>query len=261
MTWYREAFGAHYAVLYAHRDTAEARRCVAWLLARLPLRDGPVLDLGCGAGRHLALLREAGVRAVGLDLSADLLAAARRRAGVAAPLLRGDMRALPLRDGRLAAVLSLFTAFGYFGALADHDPVLAEVARVLAPGGWWVLDYLDAAAVRRELAAGPRADAGGRGPLRWRARRFLAPGGDRVVKEIAVTPAPGEREAAARLGIPPGGRRFREEVALFTPEELAPRAGAHGLRLEEVAGDYDGSPATPGAPRRIMLLRREATTG
>ena len=64
---------------------------------------------------------------VGIDLSPELLAAARERRPRAA-LVRGDMRALPLRGGSCAAVLSLFTAFGYFGDLAAHADLLAPVA-------------------------------------------------------------------------------------------------------------------------------------
>ena len=52
-----------------------------------------------------------------------------------------------------SAVLSLFTTFGYFGGVRAHDPVVREVARVLAPGGHWFLDFLDServAAAERE---------------------------------------------------------------------------------------------------------------
>ena len=126
--WFQAAFGAHYTLLYAHRDETEARRCLELLPSLAPVM-GPGLDLGCGDGRHLQLVRQAGQEAVGLDLSAHLLALAVDRIGAGAPLVRGDMRHLPLVSGGFQTVLSLFTAFGYFGAPEANAEPVAEVAR------------------------------------------------------------------------------------------------------------------------------------
>ena len=73
----------------------------------------------------------------GLDYSRHLLAVARRRGQ--SPRLRyvhGDMRRLPARwSGRFDAVLNLYTSFGFFLDPRDDARVMAEFARVLAPGG------------------------------------------------------------------------------------------------------------------------------
>jgi len=258
MSWFETAFGAHYPLLYAHRDAAEAAAAVGALERLAPLGGDPCLDLGCGAGRHLAFLARDRRQVVGLDLSMALLVAAGATAAAAgAALVRGDMRRLPLRDGRFGAVLSLFTAFGYFGPLREHAGVIAEIARVLRGGGHWYLDYLNCAKVRRELAA---ADA----PRRWRESGPLAIGeerslaGDRVVKQVLVRPRPGQAAAAAALGVPAAGLAYAEEVALFAPDELDALAAAHGLRRAAAAGGYAGeSFADPEAPRWLLAYRRE----
>jgi SAM-dependent methyltransferase len=259
MRWYEVAFGPHYPLLYAHRDAAEAARAIA-LLARLaPLGAGPVLDLACGAGRHLGPLAAVGAPVVGVDLSLPLLHEARREL-TAGPgriaLLRADMRAVPLRDGTVTAVVSLFTSFGYFGPLAAHAGVLAEVARLLAPGGHWFLDYLNCAAVRHELA-GVARPARRRliGGLEVAESRRLEP--DRVVKTIVLR-ADASAGEKARAGVPPEGLAYTEEVALFALSELDELAAAVGLRRIAAAGDYDGGPLTDDSPRWIVAYRREA---
>jgi SAM-dependent methyltransferase len=96
-----------------------------------------ILDVPCGQGRHAHLLAEAGFDVDGLDYSADLLAKARAR-GTSSRLryTKGDMRKLPARwTGRFDAVLNLFTSFGFFAEPSDDARVVAEFARVLAPGG------------------------------------------------------------------------------------------------------------------------------
>jgi ubiquinone/menaquinone biosynthesis C-methylase UbiE len=95
-----------------------------------------VLDLGCGTGQLTADLaaRFPGAEVLGLDLSADMLAFARRR--LAQPrLLRANVYALPIADGALDLVTSTISYHWYLEPLR----ALAEIRRVLRPGGHFVL--------------------------------------------------------------------------------------------------------------------------
>lgn len=88
---------------------------------------GPVIDLGCGAGRYLA---ELGDPVVGVDATEAMLHLAARRER---PLVRGDLEALPFADG---AIAGLFARHSYL-----HVPkgrllgAFSEALRVLRPGG------------------------------------------------------------------------------------------------------------------------------
>ncbi|WP_406478789.1 class I SAM-dependent methyltransferase [Streptomyces platensis] len=143
MTTLQEEFlrtfhAAHPAVTVramAHGKTADGRSSYELLRDRVSECDR-VLDLGCGDGLLLELLaaRPAGAPSVlaGLDLSAEELALARRRPGLAAADLRpGRAQQLPFADGWFDGCVS-HMALMLMGAA---ERVAAEVARVLAPGG------------------------------------------------------------------------------------------------------------------------------
>lgn len=90
-----------------------------------------VLDLGCGPGRDLALLRGRGLATAGLDLSAGMLRVALSRVG--GPLVRANMRALPFAAAAFDGVWMCASLIHIERAAAPA--VLAGVRRVLAPGG------------------------------------------------------------------------------------------------------------------------------
>lgn len=193
-----------------------------------------MLDVGCGAGRHARALAAAGARPVGLDLSGALLRRA-RAAGV--PLVRADMRQLPIRPRSMDLVVNLFTSFGYFERDEDHACVLRGIADTLTGGGWFALDFLNAGTVRDGLVPEEVQELGV-GPVRI--TRALDDGGRRVVKTIQV----------------PDGRRFVERVRLFQVEELESMLVAAGFAVQARYGDYDGGPLRRGAARAILLSTR-----
>lgn len=90
-----------------------------------------VLDVGCGAGATLGLLRARGFAAVGLDYSATLAAQAAQRA----PTARGDAERLPFRSRSLDAVLMECV----LSAVPDKAAAASELGRVLIPGGTLLL--------------------------------------------------------------------------------------------------------------------------
>ncbi len=93
-----------------------------------------VLDLACGAGFGLSILRAAGAHAVGMDLEWAALVEA-KRFGEGAPLSQADAACLPLPDASLDLVVSFETV----EHVPDAAAAIAEFARVLRPGGRLVL--------------------------------------------------------------------------------------------------------------------------
>ncbi|MFE3940588.1 methyltransferase domain-containing protein [Streptomyces sp. NPDC059118] len=100
--------------------------------------DGTVADLGCGPGDFTAHLHELGLNAFGVDASPAMVELARE----ANPGLRfevGSMAALDIEDGALDGVLSRWSII--HTPPQDLPAVLAEFARVLAPGGHLLIEF------------------------------------------------------------------------------------------------------------------------
>ena len=91
-----------------------------------------ILDAGCGSGPLFAALRDRGAIVTGIDKSAGMLELARRRLGDDADLQVADLGSpLPFLDDTFDDV----TASLVLHYLEDWGPALAELGRVLKPGG------------------------------------------------------------------------------------------------------------------------------
>jgi ubiquinone/menaquinone biosynthesis C-methylase UbiE len=114
-----------------------------------------VLDIGCGTGQLAARIRRTlpTVDVVGCDFSAGMLQRAAARSQTI-DWVRGDAGRLPFRDGAFDAVVST-EAFHWF---PDQDAALAELFRVLAPGGRLLLALVNppTALVSEVMHAGSR---------------------------------------------------------------------------------------------------------
>ena len=123
-----------------YRGTEEEirERIAAYLPWLQSLPDGaPVLDLGCGRGETLALLRDHGIAARGIDTSARMVALCRER-GLEAS--EGDLFAVleSLPEASLGAVVSFHVIEHLPGAALDRLVRLAY--RALKPGGVLILE-------------------------------------------------------------------------------------------------------------------------
>jgi SAM-dependent methyltransferase len=92
--------------------------------------DGRCLEVGCGTGVYADRVRQLGWQPVGVDLSAGMLRHARGRL----PVSRADAALLPFATGSFDAATTVMTHTD----LPEYAPVLAEIHRVVKPGGLFV---------------------------------------------------------------------------------------------------------------------------
>ena len=129
------------------RDTAEA----AYLARAFAHVDvGPIVDLGCGHGRHLKRLQQSVPEREWVGLESDAYALERLLPGVHA--VRGDVQALPFEPASLAGAYAWYSTFNSLGAVGWRG-ALKQVRRCLKPSGLLVFQTVNPGA----LAQAPKA--------------------------------------------------------------------------------------------------------
>ena len=152
-----DVFGASYAaaydLLYGEKNYEAECDLIEEAARRYGSRPGErILDLGCGTGGHAIPLAARGHHLVGVDRSAEMLDAARRKAAAAGVDVRfeqGDLRTVRVGE-RFDLVAMMFAVLGY--QLTDDDvrAALSTCRAQLEPGGVLVFDIWHGPAVLAE---------------------------------------------------------------------------------------------------------------
>jgi cyclopropane fatty-acyl-phospholipid synthase-like methyltransferase len=240
--WYRTFFDRaandHWNAALPASYTAEQ---VDFLVDRLGLSPGDrVLDLPAGRGRLALPLADRGIELVAVDISDDgtrgLLADVGDRPVVVA---RADMQAVPLTGG-FDAVYCMGNSFGYF-PVDGVERFLAEVTRLLRPGGRFVLESATVAeSMAASFAERTEHDFGG---VRVIGHHRADPAGERVVSDLEVHDADGVRHLTIdQLSLP--SARIAELVE------------AAGLEVDALLGDLDGGTYDASSGSLLVLAHR-----
>ncbi|WP_139489532.1 class I SAM-dependent methyltransferase [Brevibacillus dissolubilis] len=241
--WFEKSFLDDYLLVYQHRDEASADAEIANLLDRSPIkREGRVLDLCCGSGRHSRALAKRGYDVVGVDLSPVLLQLANEQNTY--PNLQFhqyDMREIPFRDD-FDIVVNLFTSFGYFSTDEENAKVIANMAKALRTGGEVVIDYLNPPYIIANLV--PHSERESNGLLIEENRRIED---GCVKKEIIVRDAESDEP-----------RRYQEQVRLYELPQMMEMLTQAGFSEIQVFGNYEFGPYDCKESPRIILYAKKA---
>ena len=157
--WWKTLFDEVYLKTDARSvcDDDLTRREVELFRSLVPIAPGDrVLDLCGGQGRHsLELSASCGADCTVLDYSQFLIDTGTenaQKAGLRVTFLQADARSTELEGGSFDHVLILGNSLGYLPEPDDDARIVAEAFRILAPGGWLLVDVADGELIRRELA-------------------------------------------------------------------------------------------------------------
>lgn len=232
----RVGSSAHYedAAYYAHnyRDRTED---VAYYVERAVQSGGPVLEYGCGEGRIALPIARRGVAVTGVDQSAPMLAALKKKlAGEDVRVRRGDMRAVKLRR-KFPLVLCTFNTFLHLYTRDDVERFLARVREHLAPRGSFVFDVSMPAPT--DLAREPSRA--------YKLKPVRVDGVKHGYQERFDYDPIRQVLFVAMEFLPPSGEPFVTPLAhrQFFPQELEALLHYNGLRIDKLEGGFRGEPA------------------
>lgn len=199
------------------------------------LGDGRVLELGCGNGKLLKPLADAGVDVVGLDISWHILS--RLPEGI--PRVLADAAELPFADQAFSCVLDIHCS-GHLLA-AGRARAAQEAWRVLRPGGHMVVERLTPNDLRGQQGQPVASEPGVRSVQDGRTTHFSdADGLAATFVEVGFVAA-----AAAIDRHHPGhrGRQVtRESVRLLLEKpEALPAHARFGLAQSHKPGEFRGA--------------------
>ena len=204
-------------------------------------RTPSVLELGVGTGRLALDLAHAGLDVTGLDASTAMLdRLAAKTGGDRVTTVVGDM-AGPLPDGPFDLVVVARNTFFNLTSEEAQRACLAEVARVLAPGGRFVVE-----------AFVPTDDDGPTSSVE--VRRITA---DRVLLFVDRHDPDAGEAWSSFVDISPDGIRLRPcLVRYLRPGALDALAEEAGLALDTLTEDWAGAPFDDASPAHVSSYRR-----
>lgn len=231
---------------------------VAMYLGFADRTGGPLLELGCGTGRLLVPLAQAGFEITGVDMSPKMLEVARQKvedAGLAdrVTLVEANMRELDL-PGRFRLAFIAINSFMHLTTLEDQFQALKAWHRLLAPGGLLIIDVYN---------PNPQQLAEADGRLELQGRWFDPETGATVLKQFSRT-----IDTARQLQqvlfiydeIFPDGQ-VRRTLAPFQARYLYRFEGEllldkSGFTPEQVYGSYNLDAYENDSERMIFVARR-----
>ncbi len=257
-----ESFVAEY---YDYLPPVAGRQDIDFYLGVARAQGDPILELGCGTGRVLLPIAEAGHRITGLDLSEPMLARCRAKLQNEPPEVRGSVRLVhgDMTNFDLGEAFRLITIpFRPFQHLLEVEQQLGCLScahRHLMAGGKLIVDFFQTDARRmhdpaftKESSPHPEVSLpdGRRLRLTERVAAFHRAQQCNDVELIYNVTHPGGRSERLVFAFPLR-YFFRYEV-----EHLLARCGFHVL---ELLGDYERSPLRDDSPDMIFIAEKQGS--
>ncbi len=234
--WFASWFDTpYYHILYKDRNYREAQLFMDNLTQYLNLPEkAKVLDLACGKGRHAIYLNQLGFDVLGVDLSENSIAEAKKNTNDSLHFRVHDMRK-PFEE-KFDAIFNLFTSFGYFEDEADNLTTLISMKESLSEYGFAVIDFMNVNNVLKNIVPEETKTVD---QIEFHIKRYLLD--DYIYKEISFEDK-GEKF------------HFTEKVKALTLADFQEMMDNAGIYLLDTFGDYKLKKFQKNDSERLIMI-------
>ena len=234
--WFKTWFDSdYYHLLYKDRDHTEAEKFINNIYQYLnPNPNDTVLDLACGKGRHSIYLNRMGAAVEGCDYSENSINYAKQFENDRLRFYSHDMRnRLPKTYDY---IFNLFTSFGYFESIEEHQMTLQNIFNGLNDKGLFIFDFMNTVHVLEHLVANEEVQ---KESVSFNIKRELIEGF--ITKHISFE-------------INGNKHKYKEEVRALHPDELIKMMENCGFSVQEKFGNYQLAPFDLQKSKRFILI-------
>lgn len=221
MSWFAHWFDSpYYHTLYKNRDEKEAQHFIDNLVAHLQIKkDSKLIDIACGKGRHATYFNSLGLDVVGIDLSPNSIASAKKNENETLQFSVHDMREI-YQKNHFDVVTNLFTSFGYFDNEKDEQRAINAMATNLKPEGVLIIDFMNAEKVITNLVANEQKIIDG---ITFNITRKKE--SNHIIKDIEIL------DKVIK-------QHFQEKVKALTLDDFSNFISKAGLKIIDIFGNY-----------------------
>lgn len=246
MEWFaRENFWEEmYPFLFPPERFQRAGEEAELILELSTKKEGRLLDLACGPGRHSVEFARRGLKTTGVDISPYLLERARQYAGeegLTVEWVQEDMRDFR-REESFDLIVNLFTSFGYFSDPGEDRQVLENIFSSLKPGGCAILDLSGKEIIARNFNSTDSFEL--KDGTTLIERRKILPGWEQIQNRWTLLQ--GEKAT-----------HYDFSLRLYSARELEALLQKTGFSRIEIFGTLQGAPYDEQARRLILRAEKE----
>jgi SAM-dependent methyltransferase len=219
-------------------------------LEQLKKYGSPVLELACGTGRLALALRKHGAEITGLDLSAPMLQAARKKSsesGLTVEYVLADARSFSLQR-RFSLIFIANNSFLHLETRQDIENCLRCVREHLEPDGRFIVDIFTPS-----IEALAR-DASKRYSL-FEYDRGSALGPVAVSEHSYYDPATQVRHVTWHLDRGGNHQEIKFSLRMLFPQEIDALLTYNGFTIEHKYGNFGETPFGPASPHQLIVCR------
>lgn len=233
-----------YPFMFPEERFRLAEEQIEKVLALVNYKEGKVLDLCCGPGRHSLALAKRGIQVTAVDRSEFLLRKAMEetaKSNIEIEFVPDDMRHF-VRGDSFSLVLNMFTSFGYFDDKEDDLKVLRNAYQSLKPEGAILIDIFGKEPLARKFQATISTDCGD--GLLLIQRHEICEDWTRCRNEWILV-----KDGTAKT--------FNFQTRLYSGQEMKDILHRAGFEEVNLFGDLDGNKYGIDADRLIAVGRKK----